>query len=103
MTDEAAKMREVRRKNVEQYMRLTVPAKYHDLLISDFDVGCKRRIFDSGYLRSLHEENLALPMEKALEIVPEGIRTTEGIIKADTIVLANGFRTNESISPMQVI
>jgi len=102
MTERAAKMRNTRRENVERYMKTTAPAKYHDLLIPDFDVGCKRRIFDSGYLKSLHENNLTLTMAKALEVVPEGIRTTDGVIKADMIVLANGFRTNEFISPMRV-
>ena len=41
-------------------MRATAPEKYHDLLIPDFDVGCKRRIFDNGYLESLHGPNLTL-------------------------------------------
>lgn len=103
MTEKAAKMRQARRKDVERYMKSTAPQKYHDMLIPDFDVGCKRRIFDSGYLKSLHEKNLTLTNRKALEIVPEGIRTDDGVIKADVIVLANGFRTNEFISPMEVI
>lgn len=84
-------------------MRKAAPTKYHGMLIPDFDVGCKRRIFDCGYLRSLHADNLRLVNEPVLEIVPEGIRTEEGVIKADVIVLANGFKTNEFISPMTVM
>lgn len=102
MTEKAASMRAARRVSVERYMRSAAPAKYHDLLIPDFDVGCKRRIFDCGYLKSLHASNMTLTDRKAIEIVPEGIRTAEGIIKAEVIVLANGFRTNEFISPMIV-
>lgn len=41
MTQSAAKLREKRRRNVEKYMRDTAPTKYHDVLIPDFDVGCK--------------------------------------------------------------
>lgn len=102
MTKRGAQLRASRRKAVERYMRSTAPSKHHDLLIPDFDLGCKRRIFDCGYLKSLHAPNLVLTDRKALEIVPEGVRTATGIIKADIIVMANGFRTNEFISPMVV-
>lgn len=44
MTKGAAKLREKRRKKVEKYMREAGPEKYHDLLIPDFDVGCKVRL-----------------------------------------------------------
>ncbi|KAL2127409.1 hypothetical protein VTI74DRAFT_10801 [Chaetomium olivicolor] len=90
------------RVKAEKYMRSAAPAKYHDLLIPDFEVGCKRRIFDSGYLKSLHEENLILTDEKPLEIVPEGVRTAKGIVEADVIVLANGFVTNDFLIGLDV-
>ncbi|KAF2182322.1 FAD/NAD(P)-binding domain-containing protein [Zopfia rhizophila CBS 207.26] len=102
MTRAAARLRETRRAKVESYMRNTAPEKYHDLLIPDFDIGCKRRIFDCGYLNSLQFENLTLTMDTVREIVPEGIRTDKEVIKADVIVMANGFRTNEFIDPMKV-
>lgn len=41
MTNGAARLREKRRIKVEKYMREAGPKKYHDLLIPDFDVGCK--------------------------------------------------------------
>lgn len=47
-------------------MKSTAPAKYHDILIPDFDVGCKRRIFDGGYLESLHNDKLHLMESKLL-------------------------------------
>jgi cation diffusion facilitator CzcD-associated flavoprotein CzcO len=50
----------------------------------------------------LHSSNLTLTDAKPLEIVPEGIRTATGIIKADVIVLANGFKTNEYLDPLKV-
>lgn len=103
MTKAAARFRQGRRKQAEAYMRATAPKKYHDLLIPDFEVGCKRRIFDSGYLSSLHAENLTLTDAKVLEVVPGGVRTTEGVIEADVIVLANGFATNRFLGDVDFV
>ncbi|CAK7212764.1 hypothetical protein SCUCBS95973_001574 [Sporothrix curviconia] len=103
MTKFAAAFRQRRRRQAEEYMKRSAPNKYHDILIPDFEVGCKRRIFDTGYLQSLHATNLTLTDEKALEIVPEGIRTKNGIIKADVIVLANGYVTNQFLTGINVI
>lgn len=102
LTEAARRYRRRKREAAEKYMRSAAPAKYHDLLIPDFEVGCKRRIFDSGYLKSLHEENLVLTNDKPLEIVPEGVRTAGGVISADIIVLANGFVTNEFLIGLNV-
>lgn len=41
MTKSAAQYRQKRRVEIESYMRRTAPAKYHDILIPDFEVGCK--------------------------------------------------------------
>ncbi|CAK7233346.1 hypothetical protein SBRCBS47491_008577 [Sporothrix bragantina] len=103
MTKFAASFRQRRRRQAEAYMRSAAPSKYHDILIPDFEVGCKRRIFDTGYLQSLHSKNMTLTNEKTLEIVPEGIRTNSGLIKADVIVLANGYVTNEFCKGINVI
>ncbi|KAH7263840.1 hypothetical protein BKA59DRAFT_520955 [Fusarium tricinctum] len=102
MTTSAAKFRQKRRAQAEQYMRSTAPAKYHDLLIPGFEIGCKRRIYDSGYLKSLHSKNLTLTNERALKIVENGIETDRGFVKADVIVLANGFSTNTFLEGVAV-
>ena len=102
LTEAGRRFRVKQRVTAEKYMRSTAPVKYHDLLIPDFEVGCKRRIFDSGYLQSLHEKNLTLTDEKPLEIVPEGVRTAKGVVKADVIVLANGFVTNQCMYGLDV-
>ncbi|KAL1887666.1 hypothetical protein Sste5346_010061 [Sporothrix stenoceras] len=103
MTKFAAAWRRRRRQQAEAYMRTTAPEKYHDILIPDFEVGCKRRIFDTGYLASLHCQNLTLTNDKALEIVPKGIRTTAGVVPADVIVLANGYVTNTFLTNIDVV
>ncbi|GKT80730.1 dimethylaniline monooxygenase [Colletotrichum tofieldiae] len=103
MTDSGNKYRQRVRDRAEKYMRETAPAKYHDKLIPDFELGCKRRIFDAGYLESLHSENLTLLDEPVQEILPEGIRTQNGVIEADVIVMANGFVTNNAVGGLEII
>ncbi|ERT03339.1 dimethylaniline monooxygenase [Sporothrix schenckii 1099-18] len=103
MTDFAARFRRRRRRQAEAYMRATAPAQYHDILVPDFEVGCKRRIFDTGYLESLHAPNLTLTNDKALEIVPEGVRTQSGVVPADVLVLANGFQTSDFLTGINVV
>src|SRR5699024_10803236 len=41
MTKLAARLRQMKRTWAERYMRKAAPAKYHNILIPDFDVGCK--------------------------------------------------------------
>ncbi|KAL2130420.1 hypothetical protein VTI74DRAFT_6509 [Chaetomium olivicolor] len=104
LTKSAADFRAKRRRKVEEYMRKTAPAKYHDLLIPDFEVGCKRRIFDSHYLESLHAENLTLTNEKVAEILPNGLLMQSGeVVEADVIILANGFVTNQYLGGVELI
>lgn len=103
LTEAGQRFRDSQRAVLEPYMRKMAPKKYHDLLIPDFEVGCKRRIFDTGYLECLHGDNITLTNEKALEIVPEGIRTAKGIIEADLIIQANGFQTNSPLHGIEIV
>lgn len=86
-----------------RYIRETAPEKYHDMLIPDFEVGCKRRIFDPGYLPSLNSENLTLTNDPILEVLPDGIRTKDGVTKTDVIVLAIGYSTNQFLPGINVV
>ncbi|OCL09290.1 FAD/NAD(P)-binding domain-containing protein [Glonium stellatum] len=103
MTKAAARLRENRRQKVEKYMRDTAPAKYHDILIPDFDVGCKGIMTLAEFSASLHSENLTLTDDRAIEIVSDGIKTEKGFIPTDIIILATGFQTNEFLQKMEVI
>ncbi|RKL41678.1 hypothetical protein BFJ72_g5570 [Fusarium proliferatum] len=103
MTTSAAQFRQKRRAYAEKFMRDTAPAKYHDLLIPDFEIGCKRRIYDSGYLACLHSKNLTLTNERALKIVENGVETDRSFIEADVIVLANGFSTNTFLEGVEIV
>jgi cation diffusion facilitator CzcD-associated flavoprotein CzcO len=53
-------------------------------------------------LKSLNSKNLQLKETKITEIVSNGVKTPEGIIPADVIVLATGFKTNTFIPYMTV-
>jgi len=88
----------------EKYMRATAPEEYLDMLIPQWEYGCKRRIFDSGYLESLHRENVTLTDEPAMEIVENGVRLRNGeVVEADVIVLANGFQMNDLLDGVEVV
>lgn len=86
----------------EDYMRKTAPEKYHKDIIPDFEVACKRRIMDTGYLASLHSPNLHLTSEPIVAITPTGIRTAQDEYPVDVIVFATGFNTEEFIKPMKL-
>lgn len=104
LTKKGERFRREKRKKVEKYMRGTAPDKYHDLLIPDFEVGCKRRIFDSGYLKSLHSEKVRLTDEKVTEVLPNGVKFESGeVVEADVLILANGFKTNTYLHKVEIV
>ncbi|KAI1366479.1 putative monooxygenase [Xylaria arbuscula] len=81
------------------YIRKTSPEKYHEFLLPKSDIGCKRRVMDTDYLDSLHRDNVELVYKDPIEeIVETGVRTKSGrVVKADAIILANGFRIMNSL------
>ncbi|KAA8900492.1 dimethylaniline monooxygenase [Sphaerosporella brunnea] len=100
----SAKQRAAKMKEVEAYMRSKAPARFHDLLIPDFQIGCKRRIMDPGpgYLESLNNEHVMLTDEKVVELTSNSIRTPTRDYPVDVIVYATGFQTGSFMSPMEV-
>lgn len=102
-------------------IKKTVPEKYHEILIPDYGVGCKRRIFDNTWFPVLHEEQVdltTLPLtevrEKSVKLgpgrmYPDPAITTSKVsnedreVPADIIVLANGFDTTRWLHPLTVI
>lgn len=81
------------------YIRRTSPDKYHEFLIPKTEVGCKRRVMDSNYLESLSRDNVELVYDDPIqEILADGVRTKTGrVIKADAIVMANGFQVKKPL------
>ncbi|KAM4064976.1 l-lysine 6-monooxygenase (NADPH-requiring) domain-containing protein [Hirsutella rhossiliensis] len=104
MTNAGARFRVRREAQIASYMRKTAPQKYHKLLVPEFEIGCKRRIFDPGYLAALHEPNITLTDDPIVEVLPDAVRTKSGIMtETDVIVLANGYATNQFLPGIQVV
>ncbi|KAG5931937.1 hypothetical protein E4U53_001547, partial [Claviceps sorghi] len=104
MTAAGERFRKSREKMAIRHIKKTAPAKYHDLLIPDFPIGCKRLVFDPAYLPALHAKNMSLTDERIVEIVPEGVKTESGqVTEADIILLANGFKTNQYMAGIEVV
>ncbi|OTA01868.1 hypothetical protein A9Z42_0021930 [Trichoderma parareesei] len=87
----------------EQFIKEKAPEKYHGMLIPDFELGCKRRIFDPGYLESLHSDRVTLRDDPIQEVTPSGIRSKNGFTEADIIVLATGFETNTFCTGIDIV
>ena len=103
-TPQGMRLRTAMEEEARQYIKSKVPAKYTTALIPKFPLGCKRRIFDPGYLDSLNYANV--------ELIPEGIRemTETGIVSTsgrednyDIIVLATGFQVSQFLTPMHIV
>ncbi|OQE22656.1 hypothetical protein PENFLA_c012G00465 [Penicillium flavigenum] len=79
-----------------EYILSRTPPQYKKAVVPDFPLGCKRRIFDPGYLDSLHQSNVQLRHEGIQEFTENGIVGSSGIEdEFDIIVLATGFQWSE--------
>ncbi|KAJ5128926.1 hypothetical protein N7448_002634 [Penicillium atrosanguineum] len=77
----------------EAYIKRTAPEKYWPLLIPKFEIGCKRRVFDTTkYIGCLQQDNIHLTDDPIVGVQPHSILTQSGQEhSADTILLATGF------------
>lgn len=86
-------------KENETYVKRTAPPKYWEALIPESEIGCKRKVLDTDYLKTLWNENVELVADDSVERVTEdGVVTKSGReIHADAIVLAIGFATQQML------
>ncbi|KAL3449172.1 hypothetical protein BJX65DRAFT_306236 [Aspergillus insuetus] len=70
------------------HMTALAPPKYHRMLTPQYPVGCKRRIWDSDWLKSMHDSRFTLVSGNA-----SSKEITNRTLKADTLLLATGFNT----------
>lgn len=87
----------------EEYIKRTAPTKYLDMLIPKFPLGCKRRVFDPGYLACLHKPNVELTTERITGFTEHGLKTTQRQMDFDAVVLSTGFKIQEFLSPIEVV
>jgi hypothetical protein len=96
--------RKAAEEDAKHYIYTVCPQKYHDFVVPDFPLGCKRRIFDPGYLASLHKDHIELLPEGIAEIMETGIISESGKREDfDVIVLATGFKVQDFLAPMEII
>ncbi|KAL2864270.1 flavin-containing monooxygenase [Aspergillus lucknowensis] len=94
--------RERATRSAVEYIKQNAPAKYHDVLVPQFPLGCKRRIFDPGYLSCLYKDNIELTSEPIVEFFEGGLRTPNRDIAVDAVVLSTGFKIQQFLSPITV-
>ena len=100
----AQKKRLAAEASAKSYIYQRTPEKYHDIIVPTFPLGCKRRIFDPGYLDTLHSKNLDLVAEGIQEIDATGITSSTGVRdEFDVIILATGFQVQNFLTPMKVV
>ncbi len=120
MSARARKRRLETQKGLIAHMHKIVPKKYWEILTPDYDVGCKRRIIDAGWFRSLQNPRIELtslpltsiqehtvtlgpgrhypPMSK----IDSKVSTAERTIPCDALIFANGYETGEWLHPLDV-
>lgn len=90
--------------SAKEYIYKITPQKYHKIIVPEFPLGCKRRIFDPNYLESLHSKNLSLVAEGIKEFDETGIVSESGVREEfDVIVLATGFQVQNFLTPMKIV
>ncbi|KAL7917226.1 hypothetical protein ACQKWADRAFT_326084 [Trichoderma austrokoningii] len=98
------------------HLHKTAPQKYHQILTPDYDVGCKRRIFDTDWYPSLSDPRLELTTlglksinNTVATLAPSPkthsseAHTIEREIPCDVIILANGFEVSRWFHPLTVV
>jgi cation diffusion facilitator CzcD-associated flavoprotein CzcO len=117
-TPYATKHRKIYEEKVLKHMRKLVPEKYWEIMTPDYGVGCKRRIFDKRWLKSLNDEKIELTTQPMNRVTERGVVIGPGAtyppnateeeypekeVEADIIVLANGFDTTRWLHPLKVV
>lgn len=92
-------------KENEAYVKKMAPPKYWDALIPKTEIGCKRKVLDTDYLKTLWRDNVELVFDDPVERITEtGVVTKSGReIDADAIILATGFATQQMLFPMEIV
>ena len=71
--------------------------------LTDRRSGCKRRIFDPGYLENLNRSNVEVAPLSIQAFDETGVVSSDGIkTDFDAIVLATGFAVQQSLVPMEI-
>lgn len=90
-------------KNSVRHMK-TAPKKFHDKLIPHFKIGCKRLIFDQGYIPCLNDPRVDVTNESIDHVTKNSVVLTDGTeVEADIIVACTGYNVNKSYYGYDII
>ncbi|KAK6514758.1 hypothetical protein TWF506_007123 [Arthrobotrys conoides] len=98
------RIRAAQEKKSIAHVKRNAPEKYWNLLIPTFPIGFKRRIYDDTYLPALKSEKVTLTKDDVTHLSENAIHTASGAeYKADVVIMATGYKTNEWIAPLDVV
>ncbi|KAL4915993.1 FAD/NAD(P)-binding domain-containing protein [Aspergillus aurantiobrunneus] len=102
LTKNGERMRKQTAEICERYIKENAP-EYWPLLTPDYEVGCKRRVFDhDGYVAALNRDNIHLTDDEIAALHEHSVLTKAGRkYPADVIVLANGFSLTQFDTDLQ--
>ncbi|KAG7191823.1 uncharacterized protein KQ657_002789 [Scheffersomyces spartinae] len=85
-------VRYLNEKTALNYMKSTCPPEYLHHILPDYRIGCKRLIFDRGYLQSLHDKRMSLTGSRVKLIDGKMVTFQDGLrAKFDIIVACTGY------------
>lgn len=89
----------------EAYIRQNAPPEYVEALVPKFEIGCKRRVFDTDYLKCLHQSNVELIHGDQVERLTQtsALFKSGRELKIDAVVLATGFETTALLSHLKIV
>lgn len=103
MTPSGARMRQKIRDDTTKFIMDDAPAQYRDILMPDYEPGCKRRVNTATYFKALHSPNMHLTKDRVIKILPRHVETVGGEkYPADAIIFATGFLTQKWLYPMEI-
>lgn len=87
----------------KRYIRRVAPKKYHDMLIPDYKLGCKRLIFDYKYIPLTNNPKFDLTNSPVKEITEDSVVLEDGrSLKADVIVACTGYDLPKSFQAFKM-
>lgn len=88
--------------SIHWYFKHMAPSQYHRQMTPNYPPGCKRIIFDPGYLTSLHQKNVHLNFDGVERFTQDGIVTKTGEhVPLDIVITATGFTTD--VFPIPIV
>ncbi|KAF7297438.1 hypothetical protein MIND_00977400 [Mycena indigotica] len=85
-------LRDMMTKRVKGYILASSPEEMRGQLIPNYEIGCKRVLFDTDYLKCLHRPNMNLNWNRIQNITEQGLVTKNGeVLEFDVIIFATGF------------